>query len=69
LSFALKQTIREKHYIRCLKIQNFLRDVSLFMLRNNLKINFVIKLNIIKYITINFNNIAMLRFCLIKTTQ
>jgi len=39
------------------------------MLQNNLKINFVIKFDTIKYITINFNNIVMLRFCLIKATQ
>ncbi len=55
--------------MRCLEIQNFLRNVLSFTLRNNLKIDFVIKLNVIKHITIDFNNIATLRFCLIKTTQ
>jgi len=55
--------------MRCLKIQNFLRDVLLFTLQDNLKINFVIKFDTIKHITINSNNIVTLRFCLIKATQ
>ncbi len=69
MSLVLKQTIREKHYIRCLKIQNFLYNILLSMLQDNLKINFVIKFNAIEYITIDFNNIVILCFCSIKATQ
>ncbi len=39
------------------------------MLQDNLKINSIIKFNTIKYIAIDFNNIAILYFCLIKITQ
>ena len=39
------------------------------MLQNNLEINFITKFDTIKYITIDFNNIAILRFYSIKTTQ
>ncbi len=53
----------------CLKIQNFLRNILLFMLQNNLEIDFVIKFNAFKYIILDSNNIVILCFCLIKTMQ
>ncbi len=55
--------------MRCLEIQDFLCDILLFILQNNLKINLVIKFDAFEYITLNSNNIAILRFCSIKTTQ
>jgi len=39
------------------------------MLQNNLKIDSTIKFNVFKYIILNSNSIAILYFCLIKTTQ
>ncbi len=55
--------------MRYLKIQNFLRDILLFTLQDNLKIDFAIKFDAFKYIILDFNNIAILRFCSIKIAQ
>jgi len=55
--------------MRCLEIQDFLCDILLFTLQKNLKIDFVIKFDAIEYIIMNSNNIAILRFCSIRTTQ
>jgi len=55
--------------MRCLEIQDFLCNISSFTLQENLKIDSIIKLNAIKYIIINFNSIAILRFCSIKIAQ
>jgi len=41
----------------------------LFILEDNLEIDSAIKFNIIKYIILNSNNIAILYFCLIRIAQ
>jgi len=55
--------------MRCLEIQDSLCDVSSFMLRNDLKIDFVIKLNAIEHMKKIFNDTRLLNFDSIKATQ
>jgi len=55
--------------MRYLEIQDSLCDVSSFTLRNDLKINFVIKLNAIEHMKEIFNSIKLLDFDLIRATQ
>jgi len=69
LCLALKRAIREKHYTHCLKIQDSLCDVLSFTLRNNLEIDFVIKLDAIEHIKEIFNNTKLLNFNSIKVAQ
>jgi len=55
--------------MRCLEIQDSLCDVLSFTLRNNLKIDLVIKLNAIEHMKKIFNSTKLLDFNLIRTTQ
>ncbi len=55
--------------MRCLEIQDFLCDVSSFTLRDDLEIDFVIKLNAIEHMKKIFNDIKLLNFNSIRATQ
>ena len=66
---TLKKAIRKKHYIRYLEIQDFLCDVLSSTLRNNLKIDSIIKLDAIEHIKKTFNDTKLLDFNSIRATQ
>lgn len=69
LSLALKQAIRGKNHTRCLEIQNFPRNISSIMLRDDLEIEHATTLDTIEHMEIASNSTARLRFGSVRAAQ